>query len=99
MLLCTTRRGRDALRAAGTYPILQKLHLWEFNDDVKEAVERVVDLLQRDEEKKKENSTNNVGNSVNALPCSRRIEEVSSDEEDEQGEEEEEGQIDIDEII
>jgi hypothetical protein len=34
LLLCTTRGGRDTLRAAGTYEIVRAVHLEEQNEKV-----------------------------------------------------------------
>ena len=49
LLLCTTRWGRDFLRTHGVYEVVQALHEQEANDAVSEHVERLVNLLKRDE--------------------------------------------------
>lgn len=49
MKLCCTRHGRVHLREKQTYLILRELHKWETEDEVKVAVENVVDLLIADE--------------------------------------------------
>lgn len=50
MLLTTTREGRDILREVKVYPIIRETHLRVENDDVREACERLVQVLMRDEE-------------------------------------------------
>jgi hypothetical protein len=50
MLLTTTRMGRDTLRAVKVYPIIRETHLQVENEDVREACERLVQVLMRDEE-------------------------------------------------
>lgn len=49
LLLSTSKQGREILRAKKVYPIIQKLHLQEPSEDVQEAIERLVQLLARDE--------------------------------------------------
>jgi hypothetical protein len=50
MLLTTTRMGRDKLRGIKVYPIIRETHLHVENEDVREACERLVQVLMRDEE-------------------------------------------------
>jgi hypothetical protein len=50
MLLTTTRRGRDLLREVKVYPIVRETHLQVEDDGVREACERLVQVLMRDEE-------------------------------------------------
>ncbi|KAF9885128.1 hypothetical protein FE257_000705 [Aspergillus nanangensis] len=50
LLLTTTRDGRDKLRAVKVYPIVRECHLQVDNDDVREACDRLVQVLMRDEE-------------------------------------------------
>lgn len=50
MLLTTTRLGRDILREVKVYPIIREMHMRVENDDVREACERLVQVLMRDEE-------------------------------------------------
>jgi hypothetical protein len=49
LLLCTTSWGRDYLRSHGVYEVVRALHEQETNDAVSEHVERVVNMLKRDE--------------------------------------------------
>ncbi|KAI0272436.1 DUF383-domain-containing protein [Gloeopeniophorella convolvens] len=49
LLLCTTRWGRDYLRAHGVYEVVRALHEQETDESVSEHVERLVNLLKRDE--------------------------------------------------
>ncbi|PQE15233.1 hypothetical protein CJF32_00007876 [Rutstroemia sp. NJR-2017a WRK4] len=50
MLLTTTREGRDLMREIKVYPIIRETHLRVENDEVREACERLVQVLMRDEE-------------------------------------------------
>jgi hypothetical protein len=50
MLLTTTRQGRDLMREVKVYPILRETHLRVEDDGVREACERLVQVLMRDEE-------------------------------------------------
>jgi hypothetical protein len=50
MLLTTTREGRDTMRAIKVYPIIRETHLHVENEEVREACERLVQVLMRDEE-------------------------------------------------
>jgi hypothetical protein len=49
LLLCTTLWGRDYLRAHGVYEVVRALHEQDTNEAVSEHVERLVNLLKRDE--------------------------------------------------
>ncbi len=49
MLLTTTREGRDILRDIKVYPVIRETHLHVENEDVREACERLVQVLMRDE--------------------------------------------------
>lgn len=50
LLLTTTREGRDLMRRIKVYPVVRECHLHVENDEVREACERVVQILKRDEE-------------------------------------------------
>ena len=50
MLLTSTRRGRDLMREVKVYPIIRETHLRVDNEGVREACERLVQVLMRDEE-------------------------------------------------
>jgi hypothetical protein len=50
MLLTTTCHGRDLMRRVRVYPIIREAHLAIDNDGVREACERLVQVLMRDEE-------------------------------------------------
>ncbi|KAJ3299979.1 hypothetical protein HK104_005472 [Borealophlyctis nickersoniae] len=50
LLLTTTRSGRDILRAKKVYPVIRKLHLQEQDENVNDAIERLVNMLMRDEQ-------------------------------------------------
>ncbi|KAG8691602.1 hypothetical protein FRC11_015039 [Ceratobasidium sp. 423] len=49
LLLCTTRPGREFMRMNGVYEVVQKMHEVEQNTTVMEHIERLVNLLKRDE--------------------------------------------------
>ncbi|KAK2066982.1 hypothetical protein P8C59_000756 [Phyllachora maydis] len=49
-LLATTKEGRDLMREIRVYPIIRENHLRVDDDGVREACERLVQLLMRDEE-------------------------------------------------
>jgi hypothetical protein len=54
LLLCSSPSTRDVLRMKKVYPILQKMHLVEQDEQVQETIERVVQMLMRDEAKKRD---------------------------------------------
>jgi len=49
VILTSTRQGRDYLRDKKTYPVIQKMHMAEPEDHVREVAEKVVNMLMRDE--------------------------------------------------
>ena len=50
LLLSTTREGRDLMREVKVYPIVRECHLHVEDDRVREACDRLVQVLLRDEE-------------------------------------------------
>lgn len=50
LLLTTTREGRDKMREIKVYPIIRECHLHVDDDGVREACDRLVQVLMRDEE-------------------------------------------------
>ncbi|KAG9259165.1 uncharacterized protein F5Z01DRAFT_27814 [Emericellopsis atlantica] len=50
MLLTTTRKGRELMREVKVYPIVRETHARVQDADVKEACDRLVQVLMRDEE-------------------------------------------------
>lgn len=50
LLLTTTREGRDQMRAVKVYPIIRECHLQVDDEGVREACDRLVQVLMRDEE-------------------------------------------------
>ncbi|KAF1351631.1 DUF383-domain-containing protein [Lizonia empirigonia] len=54
LLLTTTPEGRDVLRRVKVYPIVRECHLHIDNDEVREACDRVVQILMRNEEGEEE---------------------------------------------
>ncbi|EUC59763.1 cytoplasm protein, putative [Rhizoctonia solani AG-3 Rhs1AP] len=49
LLLCTTRSAREFMRMNGVYEVIQKMHETEQSLPVVEHIERLVNLLKRDE--------------------------------------------------
>jgi len=49
ILLCRTRSGRDTLRDRGAYPVVKAAHAAEHDDQIQAEMERLVNLLMRDE--------------------------------------------------
>ncbi|KAF2111857.1 DNA-binding protein-like protein HGH1 [Lophiotrema nucula] len=54
LLLSTTREGRDVLRRVKVYPIVRETHLHVEDEGVREACDRVVQILMRKEEGEEE---------------------------------------------
>lgn len=50
LLLTTTREGRDRMRKVQVYPIIRECHLYVENEEVREACDRLVQVLMRGEE-------------------------------------------------
>ncbi|RDA95082.1 hypothetical protein CP533_2098 [Ophiocordyceps camponoti-saundersi (nom. inval.)] len=67
-LLTTTRQGRDLMRAVKVYPIVRETHLRVDDEGVREACERLVQVLMRDEEP----------------DASERVQEIEEDDEDDE---------------
>jgi len=65
MLLTTTREARDLLREIKVYPIIRETHLQVEDEGVREACERLVQVLMRDEEG--EEGKENVSEGMKAL--------------------------------
>lgn len=50
LLLTTMREGRDLMREVKVYPIIRETHLHVEDEEVREAADRLVQVLMRDEE-------------------------------------------------
>jgi hypothetical protein len=50
LLLTSTSEGRQRLRGVSVYPIVREIHLHVANEEVREACDRLVQILMRDEE-------------------------------------------------
>lgn len=50
LLLTTTREGRDIMREIKVYPIIRECHIHVEDEGVREACDRLVQVLMRDEE-------------------------------------------------
>lgn len=62
LLLTTSREGRDVMRRVKVYPILRECHLHVENDNVRDACDRLVQVLLRDEADEREVERNGEGN-------------------------------------
>ena len=49
LILTTTKEGRETLREAGTYPVIRELHMRNENEEVGDAVDRIVQVIMADE--------------------------------------------------
>lgn len=73
LLLTTSQEGRKKLRDVKVYPIVRELHLHTESDDVRDACDRLVQVLMRGEEGDPDPAAD--------IP---RIQEVAEEDEDEQ---------------
>ena len=64
MLLTTTKEGRERLREVGVYYVIRETHLAVEDEGVREACERLVQVLMRGEEGEGDTG---VGNGMKAL--------------------------------
>ena len=60
LLLTTTFPGREIMRKSGVYVVVRRLHEEVEDEDVKGLVERLVNVLMRDEEKVQEVNENEI---------------------------------------
>lgn len=58
LLLCTNPEGREVLRRVKVYPIVRECHLHVDDEDVREACDRVVQMVMRKEEGEEEDIPN-----------------------------------------
>lgn len=49
LLLCATSGGRCSLKSKQVYPLMREFHRWEENDEVKNAAEKLIQVLIGDE--------------------------------------------------
>jgi hypothetical protein len=54
LLLTTTREARDLMRKVGVYPVVREVHAAVENEEVRDAAERIVQVLMRKEEGEEE---------------------------------------------
>lgn len=71
MLLTSTREGRELMRTVKVYPIIRETHMRVDDEAVKEACDRLVQVLMRDEE------------DAEATSEAPRVTEVTEDDDDE----------------
>ena len=60
LLLSTTLPGRQIMRSNGVYVVIRRLHEQVDDEDVKGLVERLVNVLMRDEEKVQVSEDNDI---------------------------------------
>lgn len=70
LLLTTTREGRDLMRQVKVYPIVRETHIHVENEEVREACDRLVQVIMRNEEGEEDDDE---------IP---RVKEVEEDEDD-----------------
>jgi hypothetical protein len=80
LLLSTTKEAREVLRKVKVYPIIRECHLQVEDEDVREACDRVVQIIQRNEEGEEEDIPTGVGGD------SGRMVELNGDEEEDEDE-------------
>jgi hypothetical protein len=73
MLLATTRKGRDYMREIKVYPVVREAHLHVDDDGVRDACERLVQVIMRDEEEPAKDAQEDGG---------KVVEELDDDEDD-----------------
>lgn len=76
LLLSTTWGGRDVLRKVKVYPIIRECHLHVEDEGVRDACDRVVQIIMRKEEGEEEDAPNGAGDRG-------RLVELKDEEEDE----------------
>lgn len=77
MLLTTTKRGRELMREVKVYPIIRETHSRVNDEGVKDACDRLVQVLMRDED----GEAKEEGGAESAPP---RVKEVEDEDEDDQ---------------
>jgi hypothetical protein len=86
LLLTTTREARDLMRKVGVYPVVRECHAAVENEDVRDAAERVVQVLMRKEEGEEEDDQVAMkaaaGGAGRMVQETRSAEEVESDEDE-----------------
>jgi hypothetical protein len=80
LLLCTTQESREVLRRVKVYPIIRECHLHVDDDDVREACDRVVQIIQRKEEGEEEDIPSGVGGDSGKMVALNNEEEDDEDE-------------------
>ncbi|KAF2792576.1 DUF383-domain-containing protein [Melanomma pulvis-pyrius CBS 109.77] len=81
LLLSTNREGRDVLRAVQIYPIIRECHMQVENEEVREACDRLVQVLMRKEEGEEEDEVPNAGD------AGGRMVELNQDDDEEDDDE------------
>jgi hypothetical protein len=64
LLLCTTREVRDILRRIKVYPIVRECHLHVDDEEVREACDRIVQMIMRKEEGEEDDEPQDKGTRI-----------------------------------
>jgi hypothetical protein len=88
LLLTTTREARDLMRNVGVYPVVRECHAAVENEDVRDAAERVVQVLMRKEEGEEEDDQVAMQAAAGGGGAGRMVQETRSAEEVEGDEDE-----------
>lgn len=98
LLLTTTREARDLMRKVGVYPVVRECHAAVENEDVRDAAERVVQVLMRKEEGEEEDdqvAMQAAAGGAGAGSAGRMVQETRSAEEVEDDEDEDEKIVEV----
>lgn len=82
LLLCTTQEGREVMRKVKVYPIVRECHLHTEDEGVREACDRVVQIIMRKEEGEEEDVPNMADVDMNGGGRGKMV-ELKDEEEDE----------------
>jgi hypothetical protein len=82
LILSTTKESREVLRQVKIYPIIRECHMHVEDDDVREACDRVVQIIQRLEEGEEEEIPSGVGGDSGKMVALKEDEEDEDDEDD-----------------
>jgi hypothetical protein len=79
LILSTTKESREVLRQVKIYPIIRECHMHVEDDDVREACDRVVQIIQRLEEGEEEEIPSGVGGDSGKMVALKEDEDDEDD--------------------
>jgi hypothetical protein len=94
LLLSTTQESRAMLRQVKIYPIIRECHMHVDDDGVREACDRVVQVIQRREEGEEEDMPSGIGG-IDGLDGGSAGKMVALQNEDEEEEDDDDKIVDI----